>query len=223
MSKLTLISSPACPYGQRVAIALHEKHAEFNVISVDLDNRPGWFVAVSPLGTVPLLRIEREGEPPAVIFESASILEYIEETLPGEKLHPADPVQRAQHRGWIAFSDHVLADLHRFAMARGSAVDEVRASLVAKLRRLESEAGEGSYFAGPRFSLVDVAFAPVFRRIEALDSVSPTCLFDGLPRLEQWRRAVAARESVRAAAPENFSELYLDRLRKLHAEVLKAA
>ena len=35
--------------------------------------------------------------------------------------------------------------------------------------------------------------------------------------------AVAARESVRAAAPENFSELYLDRLRKLHAEVLKAA
>ena len=92
MSKLTLISHELCPFVQRAAIALTEKGVAFERINVDLANKPDWFLAISPLGKVPLLKV---GD--AVIFESAVILEYLEETQPSP-LHPADALQRAEHR-----------------------------------------------------------------------------------------------------------------------------
>ena len=53
MTKLTLISSPTCPYVQRAVIALKEKHVEFDVVYVDLQDKPDWFLDISPLGKVP--------------------------------------------------------------------------------------------------------------------------------------------------------------------------
>jgi glutathione S-transferase len=224
MTKLTLISSPTCPYVQRAVIALKEKRVDFDVVYVDLANKPDWFLAISPLGKVPVLRIEREGEPPAIIFESAVILEYLEETQPGEKLHPADPLKRAQHRAWIEFGSNVLGDLHRFTSAKdGEAMAAAREALRAKFKRLESTIADGPYFAGQHFSMVDTVFGPIFRQLDALESVAPTGLLEGFPGLEHWRRALAARESVRTAVPEDYVERYLNRLRQIDAEVLKAA
>lgn len=224
MSKLTLISFPTCPFVQRAMISLKEKHVDFDVIYVDLADKPQWFLDISPLGKVPLLRVEREGEPPAVIFESAVILEYLEETLPAEKLHPDDPLLRAQHRGWIEFSSNVLGDLYKLTNATDAeTMEAAKAALHGKFKRLESALGVGPYFAGTHFSLVDAAFGPVFRQIDALESVASTGLLDGFPGLERWRKALASRESIRTAVPENYVELYLSRLRKIDAEVLKAA
>ncbi|HTJ57607.1 MAG TPA: glutathione S-transferase family protein [Devosiaceae bacterium] len=224
MNKLTLISSPTCPYVQRAVIALKEKHADFDVVYVDLQNKPDWFLAISPMGKVPLLRVERDGGPPAIIFESAVILEYLEETLPGEKLHPADALHRAQHRAWIEFCSNMLGELSRFSRATDPAGLQIaRAALSVKFKRLESELAEGPYFSGTHFSLVDTAFAPFFRQIDALETVAPTALLDGFPRIEHWRRALANRPSVKAAVPEDYVERYLHRLRELGAEVLKAA
>ncbi|MEO8883423.1 MAG: glutathione S-transferase family protein [Devosia sp.] len=224
MTKLNLISSPTCPYVQRAVIALKERHVDFDIVYVDLTEKPGWFLDISPLGKVPLLRVEREGEPPAIIFESAVILEYIEETVPGEKFHPADPVVRAQHRSWIEFCSTMLGDLHRFTGATDTAaLVAARETLAAKFKRLESALTEGPYFAGAHFSLVDAAFGPFFRQIDALESVASTGLLDGFPALEHWRRALADRESVKTAVPDDYAERYLSRLRKLDAEVLKAA
>src|SRR5438270_2942739 len=84
MPKLTLISHDLCPYVQRAVIALTEKGVPFDRIYVGLANKPDWFRAISPLGKVPLLKV---GD--AVIFESAVILEYLEETQP-KPLHPVD-------------------------------------------------------------------------------------------------------------------------------------
>ena len=64
MTKLTLISHELCPFVQRAAIALEEKGVKFERINVDLANKPDWFLAISPLGKVPLLKV---GD--AVIFE----------------------------------------------------------------------------------------------------------------------------------------------------------
>jgi glutathione S-transferase len=224
MNKLTLISSPTCPYVQRAAIALREKQVAFEVMYVDLADKPEWFLAISPLGKVPVLRIERDGEPPAVIFESAVILEYLEEAVPGVKLHPADPLKRAQHRGWIEFGSSVLGDLHRYSTATdAAALAASRLALRGKFKRLESALVGRPYFAGQHFSLVDTAFAPVFRQIDALETVTTTELLDGFPGLEAWRKALAARDSVRAAVPEDYVERYLGRLRQLDAVLLKAA
>src|ERR1700682_5290501 len=102
---LILISHDLCPYVQRAVIALAEKGVAFERIDIDLADKPDWFKAISPLGKIPLLRV---GE--AVIFESAVIVEYLEETQPNP-LHPADPLQRARHRAAIEFASAILSDI----------------------------------------------------------------------------------------------------------------
>jgi glutathione S-transferase len=98
---LTLISHNLCPYVQRAAIALLEKDVAFERITIDLSNKPDWFVAISPTGKVPLLRVARDNGLKAVLFESTVICEYLEETQGEPKLHPSDPLERAGHRAWM--------------------------------------------------------------------------------------------------------------------------
>ena len=63
--------------------------------------------------------------------------------------------------------------------------------------------------------------ASAFRQLDVLESVGETGLFEGLPKVDAWRRALAARTSVREAVPENFADLYLSRLRGNDAQILK--
>jgi glutathione S-transferase len=104
-AKLTLVSHGLCPYVQRAVIALSEKGVPFKRVDVDLAHKPDWFTDISPLGKVPLLRVGQ-----AVIFESAVILEYLEETHP-HPLHSSDPLVRAEHRSWIEFGSSILSDI----------------------------------------------------------------------------------------------------------------
>ena len=109
MTKLTLISHKLCPYVQRAVIALTEKGVPFERIDIDLANKPEWFLKISPLGKTPVLLV---GDTP--IFESAVILEYLEDTQ-YPALHPADPLARAEHRAWIEFGSAILNDGRRIA------------------------------------------------------------------------------------------------------------
>ncbi len=104
-TKLTLVSHKLCPYVQRAVISLTEKSVPFERIDVDLSNKPEWFKAASPLGKTPVLLV---GD--TAIFESAVILEYLEDTQ-SPALHPADPVIRAEHRAWIEFGSAILNDI----------------------------------------------------------------------------------------------------------------
>lgn len=100
MPTLTLVSHPLCPFVQRAAIALLEKQVPFERIDVDLQNKPDWFMTLSPTGKVPVLQIQEDDGTSQVLFESMAICEYVHETQPGPSLYPADPFARAQHRAW---------------------------------------------------------------------------------------------------------------------------
>src|SRR3954469_14108316 len=76
---LKLISHKLCPYVQRAVIALTEKGVAFERIDIDLANKPDWFLAISPLGKVPVLSVGTDGGEVA-LFESNVICEYIEDT-----------------------------------------------------------------------------------------------------------------------------------------------
>jgi glutathione S-transferase len=201
MTGLTLVSHHLCPYVQRAAIALEEKGVAFERLDIDLADKPDWFLAISPLGKVPLLKV---GD--AVIFESAVILEYLEETQPNP-LHPADPLKRADHRAWIEFGSTILGDIWTFYTAADDAAMQAKAgTLTEKFARLEQRLGEGPYFDGARFSLVDAAFAPVFRYFDAFDRVGNFGILAGKPRVAAWRQALAQRPSVVRAVVADFPE-----------------
>lgn len=202
MPRFRLISFPLCPYVQRAAIVLAEKGVPFERVDIDLANKPDWFLKLSPLGKVPVLVVEEEGRE-AVLFESAVIAEYLDEVL-APKLHPADPLAKARHRAWIEFASATLADLAGYYSAPDAATFEAKSRAIeAKLARLEAELGAGPFFAGERFSLVDGAFAPVFRYFDLFDRFAPSP-FEGKPKLTRWRGALALRDSVRNAAPADY-------------------
>ncbi len=73
-----LISFVLCPFVQRSVITLKEKQVPFDITYVDLQNLPDWFNAISPMGKVPVLRVDEK----RVLFESAVINEYLDETNP---------------------------------------------------------------------------------------------------------------------------------------------
>lgn len=200
MDELVLVSHLLCPYVQRVAITLREKGAPFSRVDVDLGNKPDWFVAISPLGKTPLLRVND-----AVIFESAVILEYLEETV-APSLHPATPLQRADHRGWIEFASSLLNDIAGLYNAIDPAAFAAKlGALRTKFERVETRLGAGPFFDGGSFSLVDAAFAPVFRYWEVFDKIAPFGSFEGLGKVQAWRTALAQRNSVRLAAAPDYA------------------
>ncbi|WP_137180802.1 glutathione S-transferase family protein [Roseomonas sp. AR75] len=201
---LQLISFDLCPYVQRAAIVLLEKGASFERVDIDLYNKPDWFLAISPLGRVPVLRVGEE-----VLFESAVIAEYLEETQ-APRLHPADPLTKARHRGWIEFAATMLDDTWVIETSKDQPAFDARcAALRQKFQRVEALPPALPFFAGENFSIVDAAFAPVFRYFDTFDRMAPLGVLDALPRVAAWRQAIAARPSVRQAVVPD----YPDRLR----------
>jgi glutathione S-transferase len=208
--KLTLISHYLCPYVQRASIVLSEKGVAFERQYIDLAAKPDWFLRISPLGKVPLLAIPQAGRDDAILFESAVICEYLEETQAGALLHPADPLTRARHRGWMEFGSSILADLWVYETTKDvEQFEGKRQVLAAKFATLEQELGEGSYFAGKHFGMVDAVFAPVFRYFELFESLFESGIFAGLPRVNAWRKALAVRPSVVEAVTADYQERLL--------------
>jgi len=206
---LKLISHKLCPYVQRAVIALTEKGVSFERIDIDLANKPDWFLGISPLGKTPVLLV---GDVP--IFESAVILEYLEETEP-KPLHPADPLRRAEHRGWIEFGSAVLNDIAGFYSAPDETAFKVRTSqLEQKFARLEARLAAAPWFDGERFSLVDAVFGPVFRYFDVFDTIGDFGILADKPKLKRWRECLAARASVLAAVSADYPALlraFIDR------------
>jgi glutathione S-transferase len=202
---LKLISHKLCPYVQRAVIALSEKAVAFERIDIDLANKPDWFLKISPLGKTPVLLV---GD--TAIFESVVILEYLEETQ-AKPLHPADPLERAEHRGWIEFGSAVLGDIAGFYAAKDEATFKARtAQIEQKFVRLEARAAASPWFDGESFSLVDAVFGPVFRYFDLFDEIGDFGILAGKPKLARWRKALAARPSVRAAVSADYPALLRD-------------
>jgi len=221
--KLTLISHKLCPYVQRAVIALTEKGVPFERIDIDLANKPDWFLKISPLGKVPVLRVAAaDGE--AVLFESNVICEYIEETQSGARLHPQDPLQRAQHRAWMEFGSTILSELWGLETTGDPAIFETkRKAVTEKFARVEQALGSGPFFAGRDFSLVDAVFAPIFRYFDVFDTLIDLSIFDRTPKVRTWRAELAKRPSVRSAVGADYPQLLHAFLVRHDAHMLKLA
>ncbi|RWM04031.1 MAG: glutathione S-transferase family protein [Mesorhizobium sp.] len=209
---LILVSHHLCPYVQRAAISLAEKGMPFERVNVDLADKPDWFRAISPLGKVPLLRVPRD-DAEEVIFESAVILEFLEETE-ADPLHPADPLMRARHRAWIEFGSAILNAIGRFYSAPDEAAFFRESKGLSEMfGRVEAELAarqSGPWFAGDRFSLVDAVYGPIFRYFDTFDRVGDFGILDGKPLIKAWRKALSERPSVKQAVGADYP-------RRLHA------
>ncbi len=202
----TLVSHALCPYVQRAAIVLAEKDIRFERRDVDLAHKPQWFLDCSPLGKTPVLLVHGRA-----LFESAAICDYLDETsLP--PMHPTDAVERAQHRAWIAVASETLQAIAGFYSAPDeesllAKANDMRAKFLQLESALASANHGGAFFAGTRFSIVDAAFAPVFRYFDVFDPIADFGVFSNTPRVNAWRAALRERASVVKAVRADYPNL----------------
>ena len=213
MTRYLLVSFKTCPWVQRAAIVLREKNMAFEFRHIEPDNRPDWFLAISPHKKVPVLRIDEK----VSLFESNAIAEYLDETI-APRLHPDDPVLRAINRAWTDYVPTFASSV----TATGYADDEASYNASAEkipmaFERLElalEKQGAGPFFNGAKYSLVDAAYAPFLQRYFFLDRVKPLGIIEKFPRLKAWAEALVSRPSTHSFPEAEFETLYRQNLKR---------
>jgi glutathione S-transferase len=199
-TRFEIVSSQTCPFAQRTRMALLEKAIPFSVTEISLDDKPDWFVAISPYGKVPLLR---DGD--AVIFESAVIAEYLEEVCPEPPLMPEDAVTRAKVRVWVDFANvRFIPHVYKLLMAQNADAQAQRAELLlTALRQMEEHlAGDdaGAFWIGDRLTYADLAFYPHLERFCAVEHYRGVGIPEDCTRLRDWLAMMSERDSARQVA-----------------------
>jgi glutathione S-transferase len=145
------------------------------------------------------------------------ILEYLED-VEENPLHPEDPLERARHRSWMEFGSAILNAIARLYNAQDEdALRREAEGLGLLFDRVEAElagTARGPYFDGARFSLVDAVYGPIFRYFDSFEEKADLHLLGGRPNLAAWRRALAARESVRGAVSPDYPMRLTEFLRR---------
>ncbi|TNE88288.1 MAG: glutathione S-transferase family protein [Deltaproteobacteria bacterium] len=199
---MKLVSFTICPYVQRAVLALEERGADYEVEFIDLRDKPDWFLELSPRGKVPILVLD-DGE---VLFESQVIVEYLDETLPGNRLTPADPALRARDRAWFTYaSDEVFGPVGTLEFSDSAKHPEALRKLESRLDRLEQELEGRAYLSGDgeAFGLADVGFAPALYRLAYFETLGLEIVGDR-PHVRGWMARVLARPSVQRSVPESW-------------------
>jgi glutathione S-transferase len=213
MANYLLVSFKTCPWVQRAAIVLREKKIDFEFRHIDPDNRPDWFLAISPHKKVPVLRIDDR----VSLFESNAIAEYLDETI-APRLHPEDAVERAVNRAWTdyvpTFADAVTATAYADTEADYHKAAENIPVPFERLERALEKQGSGPFFNGARYSLVDAAYAPFLQRYFFLDRVRKLGHIDKFPRLAAWGQALIERPSTHSFPPAEFEAMYRANLKR---------
>ena len=134
-------------------IALHEVGAAFEKHAVSVprkETRTADFLAVNPVGKVPVLMID--GRP---LTEVAGILYYLARTYPAANLLPAGDIEaEAQVVSWMSY---VASTIHP-AIRQG--VAEARELYAVADRRL----GNRTWILGNRYSIADIHLFRVYWR-----------------------------------------------------------
>ena len=207
MTKYLLVSFKTCPWVQRSAIVLREKKIDFEFRHIERDNRPDWFLAISPHKKVPVLRVD----------DTVSLFEFERD----QRISRRDDCAAAASRGSGAardqprldrllptFADQVTGVAYADDEADGKkCLDEIPQAFERLERALEKQ-GAGPFFNGAKYSLVDAAYAPFLQRYYYLDRIRPIGQIEKYPRLKAWADTLIKRPSTHSFPEAEFEALY---------------
>jgi glutathione S-transferase len=190
---------------------LTHKQVDFELVEIDLRNKPAWYGEVSLYGKVPAL--EHRGQR---IVESAIINEYVEEVVPEPALLPTGAGERARARILIDYANTRFVPAFGALLRAREPEEQAKAkkdlfeSLAFLERNALPEGAPSPFFGGRAPGLVDFAFYPWFERWPALDHYRNVPIPAEHHRLKAWVEAASALPAARktANAPEFYVERY---------------
>ena len=166
---MTLYSGTTCPFSQRCRIVLYEKGMDFQIIDVDMYNKPEDLAVMNPYNQVPVL-VERD----LILYESNIINEYIDDRFPHPQLMPADPVMRARARLFLfRFEKELFSNIEVIEKGSQKAADKARGIIRDNLAQIAPVFTKQKHMLGDEFSMLDVAIAPLLWRLDYYDIQMP--------------------------------------------------
>ena len=159
---MTLYSGTTCPFSQRCRIVLYEKGMDFQIVDVDLFNKPEDLAVMNPYNRLPVL-VERD----LVLYESNIINEYIDERFPHPQLMPADPVMRARARLMLFNMEvELFSQIEALESGKEKQVDRAKQQVHDRLIEIAPVFTKTKYMLGDDFTMLDVAIAPLLWRLD---------------------------------------------------------
>ena len=162
-TSMALFSDPTDHYCQRVRIVLEEKGISSEIIDTDKNNINAEILEVSPYSTLPVL-VDRD----VCLYDSVTLMEYLDERFPHPPLLPVYPVARANIRlyikrianDWCSIFDRLLDEKLKDAEEK-----KLKKNLKALMVAANPIFKEKPFFMNEEFSLVDCCIGPILWRL----------------------------------------------------------
>ena len=200
---IKLISFKNCPFVQRVMGALVMKKVPFEIEYIELNNKPQWFLDISPNGQVPVLVTEDD----TVLFESDAIVEYLD-----DKYAPIEEVtaeQKALDRAWsYQASKHYMPQCGTMGSKDKDTFDTRLENLQKAFLKAENKLGDTQFFKGNYISNVDIAWLPLLHRASVIKERSGFDMLEGFPKVQAWQSALIKSGLTEKTVPQDFVEKF---------------
>jgi RNA polymerase-associated protein len=191
---MNLYSGTTCPFSQRCRIVLYEKGMDFQIIDVDMFNKPEDIAVMNPYNRLPVL-VERD----LILYEANIINEYIDERFPHPQLMPADPVMRARARLFLfSFEVELFSQVDLIENGNAKQQDKARSQVADRLTELAPVFTKQKYMLGDEFSMLDVALAPLLWRLDFYNVSLPKI---GAPLMKYAERIFSRPAFIDALTP----------------------
>ena len=201
------------PFVRKVRAVMAEKGVDYTFETINIFPAPDWFVEISPLKRIPVLRDTDRAEP-NTIADSSAICAYLEQAYPEPSLYPQDGFDRGRVCWLEEYADTEIANAVGMGVFRpialaalmGKEQDTAKARTTMTERMpvifdyLSGELGEADYLVGNRLTLADIAVATQFVNLQhAGFKPAP----DRWPQLAAYVARILARPSFAALVAED--------------------
>jgi GSH-dependent disulfide-bond oxidoreductase len=195
---ITLYTAPT-PNGWKASITLEELAIPYKTVGIDLGKnvqKEPWYLAINPNGRIPALVDGDAGD--FAVFESGAIMLYLAEKEGSGKLLPKDPKARSRVIQWLMFQMGGIGPMQGQANVFFRYFPEKIPAAISRYQNetrrlytvLDGQLAKGEWLAGD-YSLADIANYS-WVRIHGWAGIE----VEGLPHLQRWMEAVAARPAV---------------------------
>ena len=221
---MKLYGSLASPYVARCWLTIAAKGGGVDLEIYEDGIKSGSYLAMSPIGKMPLLVDGGTSIP-----ESAVICEYLDATLPGPALMPADAAGQARVKLLGRLTDiyvypAVTALLRLPADGDSEAIKTASTDALASLDYLEHFFADGGFAYGNALTLADATVhggVSLARPMFAKHGVEN--ILDGRPRLAAWWAAINDNETLKPALDEIQEAVAAFRKRRAEEAAKKSA
>ncbi|WP_339831022.1 glutathione S-transferase family protein [uncultured Parvibaculum sp.] len=172
---LTVYGASLSPFVRKVRVFLAEKGQDYTLEQVNIFPAPDWFLEISPLKRIPVLRDEGEGAD-ATLPDSSAICGYLEKKFPAPALYPQEAFPYGKALWYEEYADSELAANIGMGTFRPMVVNRMMGkeadretagkTVGEKLPRffawLDREIGAKEFLVGGAFGIADISVATQF-------------------------------------------------------------